>query len=211
VTFAYPGDPSTVIDELSFTAEPGKLLAVTGPSGAGKSTLAQLLLRFYDPGAGRILLDRTDIRDLPLRALRDNISLLQQEHLLFAGTIRDNIAYARPTATSAEIRAAARAADAHDFITTLPQGYDTPIGQRGSLLSGGQRRRITIARTILRDAPILILDEPTAGLDQDGAQRLLDTLTGAIAGRTTIVITHDTSLAAIADRVVSLDGNFHQR
>jgi ATP-binding cassette subfamily B protein len=210
-TFAYPGDPSTVIDELSFTAEPGKLLAVTGPSGAGKSTLAQLLLRFYDPGAGRILLDRTDIRDLPLRALRDNISLLQQEHLLFAGTIRDNIAYARPTATSAEIRAAARAADAHDFITTLPQGYDTPIGQRGSLLSGGQRRRITIARTILRDAPILILDEPTAGLDQDGAQRLLDTLTGAIAGRTTIVITHDTSLAAIADRVVSLDGNFHQR
>ena len=211
VTFAYPGDPSNVIDELSFTAEPGKLLAVTGPSGAGKSTLAQLLLRFYDPGAGRILLDRTDIRDLPLRALRDNISLLQQEHLLFAGTIRDNIAYARPTATSAEIRAAARAADAHDFITTLPQGYDTPIGQRGSLLSGGQRRRITIARTILRDAPILILDEPTAGLDQDGAQRLLDTLTGAIAGRTTIVITHDTSLAAIADRVVSLDGNFHQR
>jgi ATP-binding cassette subfamily B protein len=184
---------------------------VTGPSGAGKSTLAHLLLRFYDPGAGRILLDRTDIRDLPLRALRDNISLLQQEHLLFAGTIRDNIAYARPTATSAEIRAAARAADAHDFITTLPQGYDTPIGQRGSLLSGGQRRRITIARTILRDAPILILDEPTAGLDQDGAQRLLDTLTGAIAGRTTIVITHDTSLAAIADRVVSLDGNFHQR
>jgi ATP-binding cassette subfamily B protein len=211
VTFAYPGAPSTVIDELSFTAEPGKLLAVTGPSGAGKSTLAHLLLRFYDPGAGRILLDRTDIRDLPLRALRDNISLLQQEHLLFAGTIRDNIAYARPTATSAEIRAAARAADAHDFITTLPQGYDTPIGQRGSLLSGGQRRRITIARTILRDAPILILDEPTAGLDQDGAQRLLDTLTGAIAGRTTIVITHDTSLAAIADRVVSLDGNFHQR
>jgi ATP-binding cassette subfamily B protein len=211
VTFAYPGAPSTVIDELSFTAEPGKLLPVTGPSGAGKSTLAHLLLRFYDPGAGRILLDRTDIRDLPLRALRDNISLLQQEHLLFAGTIRDNIAYARPTATSAEIRAAARAADAHDFITTLPQGYDTPIGQRGSLLSGGQRRRITIARTILRDAPILILDEPTAGLDQDGAQRLLDTLTGAIAGRTTIVITHDTSLAAIADRVVSLDGNFHQR
>jgi ATP-binding cassette subfamily B protein len=211
VTFAYPGAPSTVIDELSFTAEPGKLLAVTGPSGAGKSTLAHLLLRFYDPGAGRILLDRTDIRDLPLRALRDNISLLQQEHLLFAGTIRDNIAYARPTATSPEIRAAARAADAHDFITTLPQGYDTPIGQRGSLLSGGQRRRITIARTILRDAPILILDEPTAGLDQDGAQRLLDTLTGAIAGRTTIVITHDTSLAAIADRVVSLDGNFHQR
>jgi ATP-binding cassette subfamily B protein len=211
VTFAYPGAPSTVIDELSFTAEPGKLLAVTGPSGAGKSTLAHLLLRFYDPGAGRILLDRTDIRDLPLRALRDNISLLQQEHLLFAATIRDNIAYARPTATSAEIQAAARAADAHDFITALPRGYDTPIGQRGSLLSGGQRRRITIARTILRDAPILILDEPTAGLDKDGAQRLLDTLTGAIAGRTTIVITHDTSLTAIADRVVSLDGNLHQR
>jgi ATP-binding cassette subfamily B protein len=211
VTFAYPGAVSTVIDELSFTAEPGKLLAVTGPSGAGKSTLAYLLLRFYDPSAGRILLDGTDIRDLPLRALRENISLLQQEHLLFAATIRDNIAYARPAATSAEIQAAARAADAHDFITTLPQGYDTLVGPRGSLLSGGQRRRITIARTILRDAPILILDEPTAGLDHDGAQRLLGTLAGAIAGRTTIVITHDTSLTAIADHVVSLDANLHQR
>ena len=209
VSFAYPGARGTVIDELSFTAEPGRLLAVTGPSGAGKSTLAHLLLRFYDPGAGRILLDRTDIRDLPLRTLRDNVSLLQQEHLLFAATIRDNIAYGRPSATSAEIQAAARAADAHDFITALPLGYDTPIGQRGSLLSGGQRRRITIARAILREAPVLILDEPTAGLDRDGARRLLGALGGAITGRTTIVITHDSDLAAIADDVVSLDGNCH--
>jgi ATP-binding cassette subfamily B protein len=206
VTFAYPGTGSAVIEGLSFTAGPGKLLTITGPSGAGKSTVTQLLLRFYDPGEGRILLDGDDIRDLPLRTLRDNVTLLQQENLLFAGTIRDNIAYARSGATDADVHAAARAADAHDFITALPHGYHTPVGQRGRLLSGGQRQRITIARAILRDAPVLILDEPTTGLDPGSARRLLSSLRAAMAGRTTILITHDRSLAAVADDVLSLSG-----
>ncbi len=206
VTFTYPGTSSPVIQGLSFTAEPGTLLAVTGPSGAGKSTVAQLLIRFYDPGTGRILLDGHDIRDLPLRSLRDTVTVLQQENLLFTGTIRDNIAYSKPGATAAEVLAAARAADAHDFITALAHGYNTPVGQRGRLLSGGQRQRIAIARAILRDAPILILDEPTTGLDPGSARNLLTSLRAAIAGRTTIVITHDQALAAAADDAISLNG-----
>jgi ATP-binding cassette subfamily B protein len=206
VTFSYPGTGRAVIQGLSFTAEPGKLLAITGPSGAGKSTAAQLLLRFFDPGNGRILLDGHDIRDLPLRTLRDNITLLQQENLLFTGTVWDNIAYGRPGATGADVDAAARAADAHDFITALPHGYNSPVGQRGRLLSGGQRQRITIARAILRDAPVLILDEPTTGLDAGSARRLLSSLGEAMAGRTTILITHDLSIAAVADDVMSLNG-----
>jgi len=205
VTFAYPGTGDAVIEGLSFTAEPGRLLAITGPSGAGKSTVTQLLLRFYDPGEGRVLLDGSDIRDLPLRTLRDNITLLQQESLLFAGTIWDNITYSRPGATAADVHAAARVADAHDFITALPHGYDTPVGQRGRLLSGGQRQRITIARAILGDAPVLILDEPTTGLDPRSARRLLGSLGQATADRTTILITHDLNLALVADDVMSLD------
>jgi ATP-binding cassette, subfamily B, bacterial len=205
VTFAYPGTGSAVIEGLSFTAEPGKLLVITGPSGAGKSTVAQLLLRFYDPGQGRVLLDGHDIRDLPLRTLRENITVLQQESLLFAGTIWDSIAYGRPGAATADVHAAARAADAHDFITALPHDYDTPVGQRGRLLSGGQRQRITIARAILRDTPVLILDEPTTGLDPASARRLLGSLREATADRTTILITHDLDLASAADDVMSLD------
>jgi ATP-binding cassette subfamily B protein len=205
VTFAYPGADRTTLEGLSFTAEPGRLLAVIGPSGAGKSTVASLLLRFYDPAKGRILLDGCDIRDLSLRSLRDNVTLLQQENLLFAGTVRDNIAYGRHGATEAEVRAAARAAGAHDFITALPRGYDTPVGQRGRLLSGGQRQRIAIARAVLRDTPVLILDEPTTGLDPAGVRRLIGALGKVAAGRTTILITHNLGLAAIADDVVSLD------
>jgi ATP-binding cassette, subfamily B, bacterial len=204
VTFAYPEADGPVVERLSFTVEPGRLLAITGPSGAGKSTVASLLLRFYDPDKGRILLDRHDIRDLSLRALRDNVTLLQQENLLFAGTVGDNIAYGKAGAASAEIRAAACAADAHHFIANLAQGYDTPIGQRGRLLSGGQRQRIALARAVLRDAPVLILDEPTTGLDDAGVRRLLRSLRGFMATRTTILITHDPSVAAIADDVVSL-------
>jgi ATP-binding cassette subfamily B protein len=205
VTFAYPGADRTTLEGLSFTAEPGRLLAVIGPSGAGKSTVASLLLRFYDPAKGRILLDGCDIRDLSLRSLRDNVTLLQQENLLFAGTVRDNIAYGRHGATEAEVHAAARAAGAHDFITALPRGYDTPVGQRGRLLSGGQRQRIAITRAVLRDTPVLILDEPTTGLDPAGVRRLIGTLGKVAAGRTTILITHNLGLAAIADDVISLD------
>jgi ATP-binding cassette subfamily B protein len=205
VTFAYPGSRSPVVERLSFTAEPGRLLAIVGPSGAGKSTVAQLLLRFYDPDRGRILLDGRDIREMSLRSLREQVTLLHQENLLFGGTVRDNIAYGRPGATDQEIYAAARAADAHPFIAALPQGYESPVGQRGRLLSGGQRQRITIARAILRDAPVLVLDEPTTGLDRASAGRLVTGLGTVMTGRTVILITHDLAIATLADDVISLE------
>src|SRR6201987_64606 len=157
VSFAYPESGKLVLRRLSFRADPGQMVAIVGPSGSGKSTIAKLLLRFYDPDSGRVLLDGGDIRDLSLRALRHNIPLLQQENLLFSGTIADNIAYGKRGATPAEIMAAARAAGAHEFIRALPDGYGTLVGQRGRLLSGGQRQRIAIARATLRDAPVLVL------------------------------------------------------
>jgi ATP-binding cassette subfamily B protein len=206
VSFTYPGSDGPAFDRLSFTAKPGRLLAIVGASGAGKSTVAQLLLRFYDPDRGRILLDGHDIRDMPLRALRDNITLAHQENLLFTGTVRDNISYGLPSATDQEIDTAARSADAQAFIIALPHGYDSPVGQRGRLLSGGQRQRITIARAILRNTPVVILDEPTAGLDQASAHRLLDGLSACLTGRTIILITHDPAIATLANDVITLTG-----
>jgi ATP-binding cassette subfamily B protein len=206
VTFRYPGSGRPVLEELSFRAGPEELVVLTGPSGSGKSTITKLLLRFYDPDAGRIRLDGVDIRELSLETLRDTVTLLQQENLLFPGTVRDNIAYGRPGATDEQIMAAARAAEAHDFITALPEGYDTPVGQRGRLLSGGQRQRIAIARAMVRDTPVLVLDEPTTGLDASTARRVLGPLRRLMAGRTTILITHDLHLAPEADKVIALDG-----
>jgi ATP-binding cassette subfamily B protein len=206
VAFHYPGNARPVLDELSFRAGPEELVLLTGPSGSGKSTIAKLLLRFYDPDAGRIRLDGVDIRELSLATLRDTVTVLQQETMLFPGSVRDNIAYGRPGATDEQIVAAARAAEAHDFITALPEGYDTPIGQRGRLLSGGQRQRIAIARAMVRDAPVLILDEPTTGLDAPTARRVLGPLRRLMAGRTTILITHDLHFAPVADKVIALDG-----
>jgi ATP-binding cassette subfamily B protein len=204
VTFGYPGGGQPVLDRLSFTAAPGRLVAVTGPSGSGKSTVARLLLRFRDPDAGRILLDGIDLRELSLRTLRYNVTLLTQEALLFPGTVADNIRYGRSGASAGEVTAAARAADAHAFITALPAGYDTPVGQRGRLLSGGQRQRICLARAFLRDAPVLVLDEPTTGLDAASAQRLLAVIRRFAASHTVILITHDPRLTAAADTVVRL-------
>jgi len=204
VAFAYPESGRPVLRDLSFRARPGELVAITGPSGVGKSTIAKLLLRFYDADAGRVLLDGVDIGDLSLRALRDNITLLQQESLLFSGTIADNIGYGKRDATPAEIVAAARAADAHRFVSALPDGYHTPVGQRGRLISGGQRQRIAIARAALRDSPVLVLDEPTAGLSRADASDVLRLLRPVMAGRTTIVITHDREVAARADQVIAL-------
>jgi ATP-binding cassette, subfamily B, bacterial len=205
VTFGYPGADRPVLRQVSFTVGPGQVLAVVGPSGCGKSTLARLLLRFYDPDAGRVLLDGVDVRELSLATLRSNLTLLQQESPLFAGTVGQNIAYGRTGATAPEIVAAARAADADQFIRALPGGYDSPVGQQGRLLSGGQRQRVGLARAILRAAPVLVLDEPTSGLDDAGAARIMALLAPAMAGRTTILITHDEHLAARADAVVRLE------
>ncbi|MFG1945838.1 ABC transporter ATP-binding protein [Nonomuraea sp. NPDC048826] len=205
VTFTYPGRRRPTLVDLSFTVEPGELVACTGPSGAGKSTLAKLLLRFYDPQAGAVLLDGIDVRDVTRQSLRDNVTILHQETLLFAGSVRDNIAYGRPDASPDEVLAAAELAGVHDFVKTLPRGYDSSVGQRGRLLSGGQRQRLAIARAILRDAPVLVLDEPMTGLDEDTVARVMEPLRRLMAGRTTIMITHDLRHVPDDARVIHLE------
>ncbi len=202
--FAYePGQP--VLKGLNLSVQPGQQVAVVGPSGSGKSTLMSLLLRLYDPTAGRILIDGHDLRDYTLDSLRPQISVVLQESLLFAATIRENIAYGVAGVSQGEIEAAARLANAHDFIAALPQGYDTPVGERGATLSGGQRQRIAIARAALRPSPMLILDEPTTGLDSANEQAVVAALRRLAQGRTTFLITHDLALATQADQVIYLE------
>jgi ATP-binding cassette, subfamily B, bacterial len=206
VSFTYPGTGREALHDISFDVAPGEIVALAGASGAGKSTVAKLILRFYDPTAGAVRLDGDDLREHDLRHLRDHIALLLQETLIFDATVRENIAFGRPQASAAAIERAARAADAHDFITSLPEGYDTLVGQRGRLLSGGQRQRIAIARAMVRDAPLLVLDEPTTGLDVASGERILGPLRRLMAGRATVVISHDLLIARDADRIVVLDG-----
>ncbi len=206
VSFAYAGTDHPALEDVSFVIPPGQTVAVVGSSGAGKSTLVKLLLRFYDPSAGAIRLDGHDLRELRLESLRDNVALVLQETLVFDDTIRANIAYGRPDATDEEIEAAARAADAHDFIMELPDGYATSVGQKGRRLSGGQRQRVAIARAMVRDAPLLILDEPTTGLDGEAAQRVLEPLRRLISGRSTLIISHSLMTVREADLIVVLDG-----
>lgn len=206
VSFTYPSADRAALEHISVTVEPGEVLAVVGPSGAGKSTIARLLLRFHDPTTGSILLDGCDLRDICLDSLRDQITLLLQETFIFDGTVRENIAFGRASASDAEIEVAARAADAHEFISRLPDAYDTWLGQQGRRLSGGQRQRIAIARALIRDTPVLILDEPTTGLDRRSSERILLPMKRLMQGRTTILISHSATAVRAATDVLELDG-----
>lgn len=205
VTFRYPGADTVALSGLSFTVHPGELVIVTGPSGAGKSTVSKMLLRFYDPDAGDLHLDGVPLRDFPLARLREYVTLLPQETLVLHDTVRANIACGRPGASEQAIVEAARAADAHEFITRLPEGYDTGVDPNSARLSGGQLQRLAIARAILRDSPVLVLDEPTTGLDALAARRVVKPLRRLMAGRTTVMITHDLNLAPDADRILVVD------
>ncbi|MFK0046510.1 ABC transporter ATP-binding protein [Streptomyces sp. NPDC090741] len=205
VSFRYPGTARWALREVSFRVRPGTTLALVGASGAGKSTIGKLQLRFYDPDEGAVLLDGTDLRELRLAELRENVAVVLQETLVFHGTVRENIAYGRPGASEADIVAAARAADADGFIRLLPEGYDTVVGQRGRTLSGGQAQRLAIARAMVRDAPVLLLDEPTTGLDAESARRIMEPLRRLMAGRTTVVISHNLLTVRDATTTVVLD------
>jgi len=198
VTFAYDGD-NPVLADVSFQILPGQVVAIVGPSGTGKTTIAGLIARFYDPLSGTVRIDGTDIRAYTLKSLRDQISIVLQDTLLFRGSIWDNIAYGRPDASPEDTIEAARLANAHDFIVNLPQGYATMVGDRGMTLSGGQRQRIAIARAIVRNSPILILDEPTAGLDAASEQAVIEALDRLMDGRTSVVIAHHLSTIRHAD------------
>jgi ATP-binding cassette subfamily B protein len=206
VCFRYPGADADAVTGVSFTAAPGQVTALVGASGAGKSTLIKLLLRLYDPSSGQISLDGHDLRELDSRQLRASIAVVLQETLLLNGTVAENILAGRPDAGSSELAAAARAADADTFITALPQGYGTPVGHRGGLLSGGQRQRIAVARAMIRDAPVLLLDEPATGLDAEGREHVLALMRTLMAGRTTILISHDLLAVTDAGQILYLEG-----
>ena len=204
VGFAY-ADGTQALTGVSLEVRRGETVALVGPSGGGKTTLLNLIPRFYDVSEGRVTIDGTDIREVTLASLRNQIALVTQEPFLFDDTIRANIAYARPHASQAEIEAAARAAAAHDFIVTLPNGYDTSVGEAGARLSGGQRQRIAIARAFLKDAPILLLDEATSALDTESEAQVQAALSRLMAGRTTILIAHRLSTVRGADRIHVID------
>jgi ABC-type multidrug transport system fused ATPase/permease subunit len=201
LSFSYPSRKDTLTD-ISFDVAPGERVAVVGHTGAGKSTLMSLLIRFYDPQSGRIEVDGIDIRDLTLSSLREEISVVLQEPLLFSGTIGDNILYGKLDASEEQVVAAARAANAHDFIRNLPDGYETELGERGSKISGGERQRICVARAFLKDAPILILDEPTSSIDSKTEAVVLDALDQLMEGRTSFVIAHRLSTVRHVDQIL---------
>ncbi|HVY28976.1 MAG TPA: ABC transporter ATP-binding protein [Polyangiaceae bacterium] len=204
VSFSY-GEESPTLSDIELDIAPGESVAVVGPSGAGKSTLAALTLRLYDPTVGRILLDGHDFRDIKLKTLRKHVAVVSQETYLFHASIADNLRYARPTATQEELEQAARAAQIHDFIASLPEGYQTMVGERGYRLSGGERQRIAIARAILADPKILILDEATSALDSTNERLIQAALEPLLAGRTSLIIAHRLSTIQRANRIVSID------
>ncbi|HWP99477.1 MAG TPA: ABC transporter ATP-binding protein [Vicinamibacterales bacterium] len=205
VSFSYDDGEEPILRDVSLTVRAGQMAAIVGPSGAGKTTLVNLIPRFYDVTGGAILIDGVDIRDVTLRSLRRQIAIVTQETVLFDDTIARNIAYGAPEATRAEIEAAARAANAHEFIAALPEGYDTRIGERGQRLSGGQRQRLAIARALLKNAPILILDEATSSLDAESERLVQEALARLVLDRTSFVIAHRLSTVRRADLIVVLE------
>ncbi len=203
VSFGYDKD-NPVLHEVSFTIEPGQVVGIVGPTGSGKSTVLSLLPRFYDPALGRVLIDGIDVADYKVAALRSQIGFVLQDTVLFRGTVRENIAYGRPDATDDEIVAAAKIANADDFISRMPLGYDSMVGERGETLSGGQRQRIAIARAVIRNSPILVLDEPTAALDTESEHLVIEALRRLMKGRTVIMIAHRLSTLVGADKIIVL-------
>jgi ATP-binding cassette subfamily B protein len=198
VSFSYSPDRE-ILKDVSFQIEPGQVAAFVGPSGAGKSTIVSLIPRFYDPTAGQIKIDGSDIRKYTLKSLREQISFVLQDTVLFRVPIWQNIAYGKPEAQRSEIIEAAKLANAHEFIDKMPEGYDTMVGERGVSLSGGQRQRIAIARAIIRNTPILLLDEPTSGLDAESEQVVFEALGRLMAGKTCVVIAHHLATIQRAD------------
>jgi ATP-binding cassette subfamily B protein len=206
VAFNYPARPDIpALDGFSLTIKPGETVAFVGPSGAGKSTVIQLILRFYDPTAGQITLDDVDLRDMARDAFRTQMALVPQDPVIFAASAMENIRFGRPSASDEDVRAAARAAAADEFITRLPKGYDTYVGERGVMLSGGQKQRIAIARAILRDAPVLLLDEATSALDAESERLVQQAVDRLAADRTTLVVAHRLATVKKADRIVVMD------
>jgi ATP-binding cassette subfamily B protein len=205
VTFRYFASGEAVLRNVSLEATPGQTVALLGATGSGKTTIINLLPRFYDPTEGRILIDGHDLRDVTLDSLRSQIGIVLQETTLFSGTIRDNIAFGRPDATLDQVIAAAKAASAHDFITSFPQGYDTPVGERGTTLSGGQKQRVAIARALLLDPRLLILDDSTSSVDVATEARIQHALDTLMKGRTSFVIAQRISTVLNADQILVLD------
>jgi ATP-binding cassette subfamily B protein len=206
VTFRYPARPNAAaLESVSFSVKPGETVALVGPSGAGKSTIIQLLQRFYDPQSGRIMLNGLDLRDMERAAFRRAIALVPQEPVIFAASAADNIRFGMPSATDAEVTAAAKAAAAHEFLSALPDGYDTYVGERGVMLSGGQKQRISIARAILRDAPVLLLDEATSALDAASERAVQQAVQTLSADRTMLIVAHRLATIKQADRIVVFD------
>ncbi|MGH2819689.1 MAG: ABC transporter ATP-binding protein [Actinomycetota bacterium] len=205
ITHRYPGASSDAVRDVTLSVGAGEMLAVVGPSGAGKSTLTRLLLRACDPASGCVRFDGHDLRSVPLRWVRESVGMVFQETLVFDGTIRENIAYSRPGASMKEIVSAALRARAHEFVSSLPEGYETAVGQKGRLLSGGQRQRIALARALLRDAPILVLDEPWTGLDAGSSRDLLEAVHDLAGEKTVITISHDLVATSGADHIAVLE------